>query len=142
MEDQSLAAAQHALQVMTAREQRGRGVATLVPEEQRQRRAPPPWRWGADAGDDAGAGHRLADLERAQRREARAVLVANGDEEQRIAHRLEALARQQLGPLRPHALQELERRGKAGGRARLPGSGHCVTKSACLCGWELILKES
>mgnify|MGYP003289180557 CR=1 FL=1 len=31
---------------------------------------------------------------------------------------------------------------EAARRARLPGRGHCVTKSACLCGWELILKES
>jgi hypothetical protein len=142
VQDQPLSARQHARQVVTAGEQRRRRIAALVAQQQRQWRPPPPRRRRADAGDDARARHRFADLERAQRREARAVLVPDGDEEQRITDRLQPLARQQLGALGADAFQELERRGEAAGRARLPGSGHCVTKSACLCGWELILKES
>ncbi len=142
VQHEALAARQHARQVVTTREQRRRRIPAFVAQEQRERRATASGRRRADAGDDAGAGRRLADAERRQRCEPRAIFVADGHEEQRVADGLESLSPQQLGALGSDALQELQWRGESGRRARLPGPGHCVNKSACLCGWEPILKES
>jgi hypothetical protein len=94
VQHQALAAREHALQIVPPREQRRRRVAAVVAEEQGERRPPASRRWGTHAGNHARARDRLADLQRAERREARAVLVPDGNEEQRIAHGRESLSGQ------------------------------------------------
>ena len=142
VQHQPLAPRQHPREIVPAREQRGRRVPALVPQQQRQRRPPPARRRRADAGDDARAGHRLAGAERAERREARPVLVPDGDEEERVADGLEPLAREQLRPLGADALEVLQRRAEPRRGARLPAHGHYVIKFPRLVGWKPILKES
>jgi hypothetical protein len=87
------------------------------------------WR-RTDPHDHAGARRDLARPDGAQRREARAVFVAQRQVEERIADGAEPFLLQLSGTLRPDSLHVLQRRAEADGRVRLPGLGHRVIKPA------------
>jgi hypothetical protein len=108
----------------------GRAVAALVAQQDDERLAPAPGRRRADAGHDARAGHDLARADRAKGGEVRAVLVAQGQVEERVADGDEALPLELLGAVRPHTLHVLQGRHESDGRARLPALGHRGIKPA------------
>jgi len=90
VEDEALAALERAGQVAPAEPAR-RGVAARVPQHDREGLARAPGRRRREADDRARAGRRLARLERAERREPRAVLVAQRQEEQGVLDGAQAL---------------------------------------------------
>ena len=108
----------------------GGAIAALVTKHDGQRLSVATGRRRTEADHHAGTRRDLARAERAQRCEARAVLVAQWQVEERVADGGEAFLRQLGGTLRPHALHVLQRRAEADGRARLPRLGHRVIKPA------------
>ena len=108
----------------------GRGVAALVAQHDLQRMARAPGRRRADTDHDAGARCDLARADGAQWGEARAVLVAQRQVEERVADGDQALPLELLRAVRPHPLHVLQGRRESDGRARLPALGHRGIKPA------------
>ena len=132
VEDEPLSALED-LREIRAPEPRCRCVAGAVAQHDREWHARAPRRRRADAGDHPGRRRRLPRLELAQRREPRAVFVAQRDEEERVADGREPLLAELCGALRTHALDELQRRVQSvrRGWCGLPGRRHCVRSLSC-----------
>ena len=134
-----LAALEDAREIAAAEPARGR-VAARVPQEHAERRARPAGRRWTHADDRPRARGRLAGLERAEGREARAVLVAERDEEERVLDGGEPLPLQLLRAARAHALDVLERRAEAR-RRRLLHARPCAIQCVRLSRGESRVKE-
>ena len=109
VEHEALAPLEDPREIRAAEPRRGR-MPGAVAQHDGERKTRAARRWRADARDHARRRGRLARLELAKRRQARAVLVAERDEEQRVADGREPLLAELRGALRTDALDELERR--------------------------------
>jgi hypothetical protein len=98
VQNQLLPALEQTREPAAAEDRRG-AVAAGVAQQQHQRHAGAARRGRTDTGDDSGARDHLADLDRAQRGEACAVLVADRQEEERVLDGLQALLGEQLRAL-------------------------------------------
>jgi hypothetical protein len=131
VQDQLLPALED-LREVRATEPRGRRVAGRIAQHHRERDPRATRRRRADAGDRPRRRRGLARLELAERDEPRAVLVAQRNEEHRVADRVQSLLGELGCALRPDALDELQGRREAVVRGRgLRGRGHCVRSFGC-----------
>ncbi len=122
--DEALAAPEEPLEVALPEPHAGEEPGAVA-QQHRQRRPRAAPRRRADRADDPAHGGHLLGLEAPERSEVAAVLVARGQVVERVLDGPEAQVAEELGPLRPDALHELQRRrermGRRRGRARPRG---------------------
>jgi hypothetical protein len=120
VDDQALAAREDALEVALV-EPEGAEESRGVTEDDGERHAGAAARGRAHPGDRPRAGARVAGGHAPEREDVAPVLVASGQVQERVVDGREADALEELGLLRPHALDELQWRVQTHGGGGVPG---------------------